>query len=110
MCESYELYESAFNLCGEFHIMGVTFHEILDISIFGAIMGTRRGGARVGGRPLPPPPGKYKNPNFFSIWGPFSYFFAFMGGLFGACPPPPRKFLRAPMGAMHFIYYINRSI
>ena len=79
-------------------------------------MDARRGGKS---RPAPLPPlSKIKKKffwlycgpfcYFFFIWGPFCYVFLIFGGLFatfyfmvgaffGACPPPLRKFLWAPM-------------
>ena len=87
-------------------------------------MGTRRGGGK--SKPSPPPPSKKKFfgniggffatfslygalfATFFSFLGAFSpcgslfatfYFMvgAFLGAFLRACPPPLRKFLRAPM-------------
>ena len=66
------------------------------------------GGARVG---LPPPSKKRSSLailgalllRFSHFWGPFHHVGAFfatiyfmVGAFFGACPPPPQKFLRAP--------------
>ena len=83
------------------------------------------GACRGGGKSKRSPPPLENHPNFFvsiwdafllpflhmGIWGPFCYVFLLIGGLFyhvrglflnaraffGLAPPPPRKFLRAPM-------------
>ena len=104
MCESYELYESAFNLCGEFHIMGVTFHEILDISIFGAIMGTRRGGMS---RRSPLPPLENKKIQTFLHMGAFQLLFCFHGGPFWGLPPPPTKIPASAYGC-YALYLLHK--
>ena len=58
------------------------------------------GGARVGGRPTPPPTGKLKNVLLFLYVEAFSA--TFMGwGAFSHLPHPLQKFLRAPKAPPH---------
>ena len=45
----------------------------------------------------------------FTMWGPFCYFLLIGGGLLWACPPPPQKFLRAPMIARRVRVHAPRN-